>query len=162
MELITVKEASARLGVKVRTIQDRCKRNGIKKHAEGYLIPAEILEVWIEKKQLNDAHKDIERNMHRNANAYASDTSNAEKLKEENDLLQRQLEDLRLVVTRHNKLFRLLGDRLSQIESLKDINVDGETPLGVVNNNFKDVPNKGMNDVSFTSSYNPNWNKDTE
>ena len=170
MELLTVKQASERLGVKIRTVQDRCKRSNIKKHAEGYLIPSDVVEQWLERKQLNDAHKDIERNMHRTPNERAS---------VEDDLRQ-EIEKLRQVATNHQKLLRLISERLTEIQTqereLKDISDEldlrsEDVPLGVVKSNHppnttektkdgKDIPKPSMNDVNFVSSYNPNWNKD--
>ncbi len=170
MELLTVKQASERLGVKVRTIQDRCKRSKIKKHAEGYLIPVNIVEEWYSKKQLNTAHEDFERSMHRTPNASAS---------VEEDLRQ-EIEKLRQVATNHQKLLRLISDRLEEIQTqereLKDISDEldlrsEDVPLGIVKSvhppnttektkDGKEIPKPSMNDVNFTSSYNPNWNKD--
>ena len=172
MELLTVKQASERLGVKVRTVQDRCKRSNIKKHAEGYLIPADVVEQWLERKQLNDAHKDIQRNMHRTPNERAS---------VEDDLRQ-EIEKLRQVATNHQKLLRLISERLTEIQTqereLKDISDEldlrsEDVPLGVVKSNHpanttektkdgKEIPKPSMNDVNFVSSYNPNWNKNVE
>ena len=164
MELLTVKQASERLGVKVRTIQDRCKRSKIKKHAEGYMIPADIVQEWYNKKQLNDAHKNFERSTHR--------TPNASALVEED--LRQEIEKLRQVATNHQKLLRLISDRLEEIQTqereLKDISEEldlrtEDVPLGIVKSvhppnttektkDGKIIPKPSMNDINFQSSFN--------
>jgi len=50
MAYVNVKEASKRLNISLRAIQRRCKKLGLKKDANGYLIPEETYRKWL----LND------------------------------------------------------------------------------------------------------------
>ena len=125
----SAQQVADKLNVSIRAVQKRCVRHNITKGINGFEIPVNIYYKW----STYNERKNIQSTV-RN---------------QEVEQLQKQIEDLRLIVTRHNKLFRLLGDRLQHIEELKNVNIENDASLNVI----KNKPT-GMNDINFESNFN--------
>lgn len=59
---ISVKDAAERLNISVRAVQVRCKKEGLRKKGNTYLIPKELLKTWLmqaSNKTQNETKEDL-------------------------------------------------------------------------------------------------------
>ena len=149
MKTYTVKETAELLNVGMRSVQKRCVRYGVKKTDEGFMIPQSVIDEWQKK---NEQKKNIHRHQGERVDALEKQVEN----------LTSELERYQQVIIQHQKLIRLITQRLNQLPSETELQEPEENTLGVVRNNYPENNEKrpSMNDASFTSNYDPNWNKD--
>ena len=142
MEYITVEEASIQLGTGTRTIQDRCKRGGIKKTNGTYLISKSIFNDWLQRKGLRDTKTSVETSIERVQKTSALEPSESvSELKQEIASLTDDIKRYREVLVGHGKMFSAINDRFRNVEKPSSVSDDFKTeikdlptPLGVIKN----------------------------
>lgn len=159
MKTYTVRETAELLNVGMRSVQKRCVRYGVEKTDEGFMIPQSVIDEWQKKNE-------------QKANVHRQQGERVDALEKQVENLTSELERYQQVVIQHQKLIRLITQRLNQlpteIEQIEqtELQEPEENALGVVRNqetnNYPENNEKrpSMNDPSFTSNYDPNWNKD--
>ena len=156
MKTYTAKQTAELLNVGIRSVQKRCVRYGVEKTDNEFMIPQSVIDEWSKKNE----HKT---NVHRQSN----ERVDALEIQVEN--LTSELERYQQVIIQHQKLIRLITQRLNGLpksvsESTESTQLQEpeENTLGVVRNHYPENNKKrpSMNDPSFVSNYDPNWNKD--
>lgn len=109
MKTYSVKEASEILGIKVRAIQIRCKKEKVRKKNNKYLITEEIIKSWNEIKE-DQTQKETQ-------NANANRTQSDKMIVEE--FTEAQYDELQRVIYDYPKLLESLQDHKNQIEYLR-------------------------------------------
>ena len=153
MEYITVEDASIQLGTGTRTIQDRCKRGGIKKTNGTYLISKSIFNDWLQRKGLRDAKTSVKTSVERVQKTSAVEPSESvSELKQEIASLSEDIKRYREVLVGHGKMFSAINDRFRNVEKPSSASEDFKTeikdlptPLGVIKNDaVQDALNKKL------------------
>ncbi len=127
MKQYTVKQVSEALGVNPRAVQKRCVRANLDMTKGVYLIPENIFEKWIAKKERTSnmtivrpstlEKENFRRNSQLNTPDYASITKRPKQDNEETENLRNEIESLRSDLLSHNKLFRAMYERLKSLET---------------------------------------------
>ena len=145
MEYVTVEEASIQLGTGTRTIQDRCKRGGIKKTNGTYLISKSIFNDWLQRKGLRSAKTSVETSVERVQKTSAVEPSDSvAELKQEIASLSDDIKRYREVLVGHGKMFSAINDRFNNVEKPPSASNDFKTeikdlptPLGLIKNKIE-------------------------
>lgn len=191
MKQYTVREASDILGVNPRAVQKRCVRANLDMTKGVYLIPENIFKKWVAKKERTSnmtivrpstlEKENYVRTRQLDVPDYASISKRPKKDNSETEKLLKEIQALKETIQSHNKLFRIMNNKMKSIEEYDFKNVTEEIkenipepPLRVYNSvhppnseeidkkSGKRFPKPSMNDVNFQSGYNPNWNKDKD
>ncbi len=139
MKQYTVKEVSELLGVNPRAVQKRCVRANLDMTKGVYLIPENIFEKWVAKKERTSNMRIVRtstlekennvRSRALNTPDYASISKRPLQDNKEIQSLQDEITELRKALSQHNRLFSFMEKK-----GLLDDNVTPPTPLKTYKN----------------------------